>query len=547
MECLLKSVGVFLLAGVIGCAAAESDDPLTYGGQFPATTPALTPVSLTVGGVARDTLVYRPAGAAAPPLLIFFSGTGATLAANTADEIGREWLRDFADREGVILAFPIPRVQSHGDWDNHSAGTPYWETAADEGITAAVSADPERNPDLLLTRALIKEAIARYGADASRIYASGFSNGAMFSYFAAMTLPERIAAFAETGGGLILSNTTGGEPVPCVPAANPGSTGGLRSCADSGWVPGTCQAAGAVARPLAVPGGGRIPPGFLRAHDDDASVAYAHTCNLAAALSGRTEVAATIAHQVGGHYVSSDFLESSWAFLRAHRLPPRTGWWWNPAESGRGFSLEVSGNSLFMASYLYESGGRAVWHVSSGALSADGGYSGQLQEFAGGQTLTGAYQAPAFKANASNVALACATSTTCILTWAGGTVPIQRFVFDTATRPAGAPETGWWWNAAESGRGYFLEMQGNTLFGAGYLYDASGNAIWILASGAASAGGFAGNWSQYANGQTLGGAYVAPTVFNSNVGAVSLQFTDPGNAVLVLPDGRSLAISRFRF
>ena len=37
---------------------------------------------------------------------------------------------------------------------------------------------------------------------------------------------------------------------------------------------------------------------------------------------------------------------------------PQTGWWWNPAESGRGFSIESSGNNLFMAAYLYDVSGR---------------------------------------------------------------------------------------------------------------------------------------------------------------------------------------------
>lgn len=228
-------------------------------------------------------------------------------------------------------------------------------------------------------------------------------------------------------------------------------------------------------------------------------------------------------------------------------IAPESGWWWNPSESGRGFSIEVNGNSLFMASFLYEAGGRSVWYAAGGALNADGSYSGQLQEYAGGQTLTGAYRPAAVKNNASNVSLNCSSRTACNLTWAGGTVPLQRFIFDSAAKPASAPETGWWWNTAESGRGYFLEMQGNTLFATGYMYDPGGNALWYLASGAATATGFQSNWSQYANGQTLAGHYVAPVVSNSNVGAVSLQFTDTTHAILTLPDGRQVSITRFRF
>ena len=27
---------------------------------------------------------------------------------------------------------------------------------------------------------------------------------------------------------------------------------------------------------------------------------------------------------------------------------PENGWWWNPAQSGRGFSIEVQGDTMFL-------------------------------------------------------------------------------------------------------------------------------------------------------------------------------------------------------
>ena len=44
----------------------------------------------------------------------------------------------------------------------------------------------------------------------------------------------------------------------------------------------------------------------------------------------------------------------------------RTGWWWNPLEDGRGFSLEVRGNNIFFAAFLYDVSGRSTWYVSTG-------------------------------------------------------------------------------------------------------------------------------------------------------------------------------------
>ncbi|MEE9345008.1 MAG: hypothetical protein V3U88_05320 [Methylococcales bacterium] len=37
------------------------------------------------------------------------------------------------------------------------------------------------------------------------------------------------------------------------------------------------------------------------------------------------------------------------------------------------------------------------------------------------------------------------------------------------------PDTGWWWNANESGRGFSIEKQADKIFLAAYLYDDSGN------------------------------------------------------------------------
>ncbi len=72
--------------------------------------------------------------------------------------------------------------------------------------------------------------------------------------------------------------------------------------------------------------------------------------------------------------------------------PPQTGWWWNPLEDGRGFSLEVRGNNLFFAAFLYDISGRSTWYVSTGPVSLDGSYyAGDLLSARGGQTLGGAY------------------------------------------------------------------------------------------------------------------------------------------------------------
>lgn len=73
---------------------------------------------------------------------------------------------------------------------------------------------------------------------------------------------------------------------------------------------------------------------------------------------------------------------------------PRSGWWWNPKEEGRGFSIEVQGAKAFVAGYMYGDDGAPLWYV--GSLAADGSsrFRGDLQRFSGGQSLFGEYRAP---------------------------------------------------------------------------------------------------------------------------------------------------------
>jgi hypothetical protein len=241
------------------------------------------------------------------------------------------------------------------------------------------------------------------------------------------------------------------------------------------------------------------------------------------------------------------------ALPQAAQAQPRTGYWWDPAQSGSGFVIEIQGTSMFMAGFLYADNGEATWVASNGPMVSPTQYAGSVTTFSGGQTLTGAYQGPTQAANPlGTITIVFTSDTTATLAWPGGTIPIQRFDIvpggSTTTQPATNPQTGFWWNPAESGRGFTVEVQNGVMWFAGYMYDAQGNPVWYLAnSNITSPTLFQGEWTQYANGQTLGGPYKAPIVSNSTVGAATIQFTDNANAMLTLPDGRQIPFVRFAF
>jgi len=230
-------------------------------------------------------------------------------------------------------------------------------------------------------------------------------------------------------------------------------------------------------------------------------------------------------------------------------FPPETGWWWNPQESGRGFTIEMRDGKLFMAVFLYDPSGRPTWFTSGGAMNSGTSYVGQLVSFANGQTLTGPYKPPVQTSSVGWVSLEFHAADRATLTWPGGTLPIERFKFGEGPRSTGVkPEAGWWWNVAESGRGFAIETQGDTLFIAGYMYDASGNPVWFTANGQMDATNhFNSTWVQFSGGQTLTGPYVPPVVTNPNVGSVIVHFLSPTSALVTLPNGRQISLSRFAF
>jgi hypothetical protein len=231
---------------------------------------------------------------------------------------------------------------------------------------------------------------------------------------------------------------------------------------------------------------------------------------------------------------------------------PQTGWWWNPNESGRGFSLEFNARGrIFFSSYLYAADGSPLWFIASGATSTPARFAATLTQYGSGQTLTGSYRAPSVAGTSGTVTLAFSSTTSGTLTWAGGTIPIQRFDIVTggaALGPAaGMPETGWWWNSSESGRGFFIEVQGSTMFVSGFMYDDQGRPAWYVSIGAMTGTTvYQGTLQRYANGQTLTGAYQAPSAPES-VGTITLQFSSTTAATLTLPNGSQVALARFTF
>ena len=199
-----------------------------------------------------------------------------------------------------------------------------------------------------------------------------------------------------------------------------------------------------------------------------------------------------------------------------------------------------------------EANGRATWNVSPGPVSLNGSYfTSDLYNVTGGQTLGGPYHA-ANAVKAGTITLAFSDASHGTMVWPGGSVPIERMNLVpgglAAAPQVNVPETGWWWNPQESGRGFFIEWQKGYADLAGYMYDDNGNPVWYISVfETPNPRTFNGAWWSFANGQSMSGAYHAPTQTSSNVAPVTIQFSTSDTAVMTLPNGRTTSLVRQRF
>ena len=235
---------------------------------------------------------------------------------------------------------------------------------------------------------------------------------------------------------------------------------------------------------------------------------------------------------------------------------PQNGWWWYPPEGGSGYAIEVQGNQIFMASFLYETSGAATWYVSTLTQQADGGYVGAMTRYSGGQSLLGAYKSPTSTQDVATARLSFtgATAGTLAITPVGAaavarSVPIERFPISTPafTGSGGSFESGWWWNAAEGGRGYFIEVQGTQAFVGAFMYDTTGQPTWYVSTASLGSGlALSGSLLQYTGGQSLVGSYKAPAQ-TGNAGNLAFNFTGSQAGSLTLPNGTNVALTRYVF
>lgn len=271
-------------------------DTVMFTGSFADASGERT-ARLTIGGQLREMLVYVPrTRAKRAPLLVLLHGTNDTPEAIFSEAAAR----DVADANGVLLVGPSAAFQSTSDWDHPDQEGRWWRTAP--------SVDPNTNPDLLLLRAIIAAAIRDWNADPDRVYLIGHSNGAFFAQLAAMTLNDRVAAWASSSGGLCNCR----ERPDCA-FAGAGST-----CAALALRAGWCACSGPDL-PGPVNTRGRRPPAWITHGSNDDIVSVYYSCALASRLASAGYDTRVEIRDGEQHVMPDRFAETVWPWLAARR------------------------------------------------------------------------------------------------------------------------------------------------------------------------------------------------------------------------------------
>ena len=193
-----RGAGLLLALLLLGCGRART------GGDAGAAamTPGDHEISLRHGGRTRIALVHVPPAAAratALPLLIALHGGGGE-AAGFREYAG---LDAVADREGFVVVYPYgtgPLPRRLLTWN---AGAGCCGYARDRNID-----------DVAFLMLLVDDVARRTPIDASRIHATGHSNGAMMVYRLAAERADRIAAIAPVAGAMDVATFAPSRPVP---------------------------------------------------------------------------------------------------------------------------------------------------------------------------------------------------------------------------------------------------------------------------------------------------------------------------------------------
>lgn len=118
----------------------------------------------------------------------------------------------------------------------------------------------------------------------------------------------------------------------------------------------------------------------------------------------------------------------------AFAYSPAAGLWWNPNESGRGYTIDVQNNVMIVTAYVYSATGTATWFLASGTFNnATSTFTAQLGSFSGGQCFGCPYSYPSGTASGT-LTIVFNSPETATMTFPGGSTQIQHEAYSYANK-----------------------------------------------------------------------------------------------------------------
>jgi uncharacterized protein (TIGR03437 family) len=227
---------------------------------------------------------------------------------------------------------------------------------------------------------------------------------------------------------------------------------------------------------------------------------------------------------------------------------PANGWWFNPTTPGTFYAMESENDVVRLASLTYSGQGDPQWSLARCVQIAPGTYVGTMEQYTGGWALNQKSMPPTAIVDGPAVKLVFNNAATATLQIGTQSMPIQRYQFSDqwASPMVNAPRAGWWDQPSQSGRGYFLEVQGNTLFVGGLIYGSSGQPSWFTSTGPVdSTGAFSGNLTVCSASVNADGSLQAP-ICKTTADTIRLAFSAPWRATLTMGQESPVEIRRYR-
>ena len=275
----------------------------------------------------------------------------------------------------------------------------------------------------------------------------------------------------------------------------------------------------------------------------DATDSAVATCTVTAptATSGVRQYVATYFYPTG--HVSGRVSEQANFDLRVVAQGPvdyTDMWWAGGTENGWGMSVAQHGPIQFNVIFAYDNLGKSLWYVMpGGSFNAAGTvFTGPL--FLATSSPFSAYDKTKFVIGApvGTATITYTSSSNAILAYTingiSATKSIQRQIFSLETTgPNLRTNDLWWATFAEDGWGMNIAQQGRVLFPVWYTYDATGKATFFTAQGGSWNGTvWSGIVFMHASSAWLGVPYNPALFTATNVGTISLDFSDASNATM---------------